>query len=60
MTMPMNKKLIFLIRKPTFDPLPCLTPLSQRGEFLPLAKGGKEGFYLPCLHNDGLANKDKN
>jgi hypothetical protein len=26
-----------------------LTPLFQRGEFLPLAKGGKEGFGMWCL-----------
>jgi len=30
-----------------------LTPLFQRGEFLPLAKGGQEGFELPCLYNYG-------
>ena len=31
-----------------------LTPLLQRGEFLPFVKGGKEGFNLLCLHNYGL------
>ena len=36
------------------SPLP---PLFQRGEFLPLAKRGEEGFYLACLYNYGLTNK---
>ena len=27
-----------------------LAPLCQRGEYLPLAKGGKEGFSYVCLH----------
>jgi len=31
-----------------------LTPLFQRGGFLPFAKGGKEGFGLQCLYNYGL------
>jgi hypothetical protein len=35
------------------SPLP---PLFQRGEFLPLARGGKEGFYLACRYNYGLLN----
>src|SRR4030042_434403 len=34
-----------------------LTPLFQRGEFLPFLKEGKEGFGLGCLHNYGLINK---
>jgi len=34
-----------------------LTPLFQRGEFLPFAKGGQEGFSFQCLHNYGLINK---
>jgi clan AA aspartic protease (TIGR02281 family) len=33
-----------------------LTPLFQRGEFLPFVKGGKEGFSPQCLHNYGLTN----
>jgi len=33
-----------------------LTPLFQRGEFLPFAKGGQEGFSFQCLHNYGLIN----
>jgi hypothetical protein len=35
---------------PTKSPL---SPLFQRGEFLPLAKGGKVGFYPQGLHNSG-------
>jgi hypothetical protein len=31
-----------------------LTPLFQRGEILPFAKGGKEGFYVECLCNGGV------
>jgi hypothetical protein len=34
-----------------------LAPLCQRGEFLPLAKGGEEGFSLKRLYNYGLINK---
>jgi hypothetical protein len=34
-----------------------LTPLLQRGEFLPFVKGGKEGFDLLCLYNYGLTSK---
>ena len=41
---------------PPKSPLP---PLFQRGEFLPLVKGGKEGFNPRGLHNDGLTNKGK-
>ena len=33
-----------------------LTPLFQRGEFLPFLKGGQEGFNLQCLYNYGLTN----
>jgi betaine reductase len=29
-------------------------PSFPRGEFLPLAKEGKEGFHLRCLHSYGL------
>ncbi len=32
----------------------------KEGEFLPFVKGGKEGFSLPCLHNDGLTNNTIN
>jgi len=32
------------------------TPLFQRGEFLPLVKGGKEGFDPWCIYNYGLIN----
>jgi hypothetical protein len=28
----------------------------QRGEFLPLVKGGKEGFDPWCIYNYGLIN----
>ena len=33
-----------------------LAPLYQRGEFLPLVKGGKEGFSLKRPYNYGLTN----
>ena len=33
-----------------------LDPLCQSGEFLPLVKGGKEGFSPKRLYNDGLTN----
>jgi hypothetical protein len=40
-----------------------LTPLCQRGGIppfckacLPVGRGGKEGFSLPCLYNYGLTN----
>jgi len=47
-----------------------LTPLCQRGEFLPFVsdpersltrrvKGGKEGFSFGCLYNCGLTSKLK-
>ena len=29
---------------------------SQRGEFLPLVKGGQEGFSFQCLYNYGQTN----
>ena len=45
-----NRKEIILRKSP-------LTPLFQRGEFLPFAKGGEEGFSFQCLHNYGLINK---
>jgi long-chain acyl-CoA synthetase len=37
-----------------------LSPLCQRGEhFLPLAKGGEEGFYNQCLHTyDHISNNN--
>jgi hypothetical protein len=38
----------------TKSPLP---PLCQRGEFLPLTKGGEEGFSIMRLYNYGLTNK---
>jgi len=38
------------------SPLP---PLCQRGEFLPLVKGGKEGFSLKRLYNYGLTNNNR-
>jgi hypothetical protein len=34
-----------------------LTPLFQRGGFLPFVKGGEEEFNLQCLHNYGLISK---
>jgi hypothetical protein len=41
----------------TCSPKSPLTPLFQRGEFLPFVKGEKEGFRLWCLYNYGLIKK---
>jgi len=37
-----------------------LTPLCQRGEFLPFLKGGKEGFVLQCPYNYGPISNLRN
>ena len=42
------------------SPLPTgrqVTPLCQRGGFLPFVKGGKEEFSFQCLYNYGLISK---
>jgi len=36
-----------------------LAPLCQRGEFLPLAKGGEEGFSFKRLYNYGMINNSQ-
>jgi hypothetical protein len=50
-----------VIKESIFDrhilPKSPLAPLFQRGEFLPLVKGGKEGFNLGSLYNYGLTGK---